>query len=184
MLDRSSRRDRFVSSPIILPRTAEGRATIHAILPRKTMLSRKLSGKNFSEQVLVANVDVVFVVTAMNQDFNLRRIERYLAVVWESGARPVVLINKADLRPDAESFVTAVERVSPGVMAHSISALTGEGIRNLRSYLQKGQTAAFVGSSGVGKSSIINALTGSDSQHVQPIRLSDDRGKHATTADK
>lgn len=167
---------------VIEPRAGERWATIHAILPRKTLLSRKIAGKTVAEQILVANVDVVFVVTSINQDFNLRRIERYLAVVWDSGARPVILLNKADLSSDVESFVADLQSVSPGVPMHSLSALTGQGMQQLGRYLRTGQTAVLIGSSGVGKSTIINALTGLELQRVGPVRLSDDRGKHVTTS--
>jgi ribosome biogenesis GTPase len=166
----------------IATRPSEGRATIVAILPRRTILSRKMAGRAVDEQILATNLDTVFIVTSLSQEFKLRRIERYLALVWESGALPVVLLNKADLCPDAGTVCAEVERVAPGASVYSLSAATGQGLESVRQYLDTGRTAAFIGSSGVGKSTIINALIGRSAQRVQAVRLSDDRGKHTTTS--
>ncbi len=166
----------------IEPRPQEGRATIAAILRRRTVLLRKAAGRAIGEQVLAANLDTVFVVASLNRELNLRRIERYLALVWESGARPVVALNKADLCSDPAAVVAEVERVVPGAAVHSMSAATGAGIEDVRRYLAPGQTAAFIGSSGVGKSTIINALNVETAQRVQPVREGDDRGRHTTTS--
>jgi ribosome biogenesis GTPase / thiamine phosphate phosphatase len=166
----------------ITTRPLEGRATIVAILPRRTILSRKMAGRAVDEQILATNLDTVFIVTSLSQEFKLRRIERYLALVWESGAQPVVLLNKADLCPDASTVCAEVERVAPGASVYSLSAATGQGLESVRQYLDTGRTAAFIGSSGVGKSTIINALLGRSAQRVQAVRLSDDRGKHTTTS--
>jgi ribosome biogenesis GTPase / thiamine phosphate phosphatase len=166
---------------LITPRFAEGRATIEAILPRKSLLKRKMAGKAFEEQVIVSNIDLVFIVTSLNQDLNPRRIERYLTIAWESGSTPVVLLNKADLLPDFLSAQESIESVAPGVDVHALSGLTGEGTPELMQYLSAGKTAAFIGSSGVGKSTIINALT-RGALAVQNIRESDDRGKHTTSS--
>ena len=164
------------------PLLAEERAVIHRVLERRTKLSRKMAGERTTEQILAANVDTVFLVASLNQEFNPRRIERYLTVIWESGARPVVVLNKADLcdRPDA--VLAEVESVAPGVPAHLTSAVGGDGLAALRRHLQQGETAVFVGSSGVGKSSLINCLLGQPSQIVQQIRHADGRGRHTTTS--
>jgi len=167
---------------VIAPRSAEARATIVTILPRRTVLSRKMAGRAVDAQILATNVDTVFVVTSLNQEFNLRRIERYLALVWESGAQPVVLLNKADLCPDSASVAAKVERTAPGAAVHAMSAAAGDGLEALSRYLDHGRTAAFIGSSGVGKSTIINALLGEGSQQTRPVRASDDRGRHTTTS--
>ena len=166
----------------IAPRPGEGRATIVAILPRRTVLSRKEAGRAAEAQILAANLDTVFVVTSLNQEFNLRRIERYLALVWESGAQPVVLLNKADLCIDPDAVCAEVERVAPGAPVHSLSAVSGQGLEVARKYLRVGRTAAFIGSSGVGKSTIVNALAGESVLRVQPVRSADDRGRHTTTS--
>ncbi len=163
-------------------RPAEARATIVTILPRRTVLSRKVPGRAVDKQILATNVDTVFVVASLNQEFNLRRIERYLALVWESGAQPVVLLNKADLCAGVASLAAKVERTAPGAAVHALSALTGDGLEAVSQFLEPGRTAAFIGSSGVGKSTIINALFGEGSQRVQPVRASDDRGRHTTTS--
>lgn len=166
----------------IAPRAEEGRARIECILPRKTKLSRKVAGRALNEQIVATNLDAVFVVSSLNRDLNPRRIERYLAVVWESGARPVVLLNKADLCADAGPFAAEIERVAPGIAVHVLSAVAGSGLADIRGYLGRGRTAAFIGSSGVGKSTIINALAGDASLRVQSVRESDDRGRHTTTS--
>ena len=167
---------------LITPRRSEGRATIETILPRKTVLARKTAGKAFRQQVIAANVETIFIVTSLNQDLNPRRIERYLAIAWESGSLPVVLLNKADLCPDAISFQESIERVAPAVPVHVLSGLTGKGTEQILLYLKIGKTAAFIGSSGVGKSTIINSLAGHEIQSVQDIRQSDDRGRHTTSS--
>ncbi len=166
----------------VVPRPAEARATIVTILPRRTILSRKIAGRAVDTQILATNVDTVLVVASLNQEFNLRRIERYLALAWESGAQPVVLLNKVDLCPDAPTVAAKVEPAAPGAVVHALSAITGDGLEALSHYLAPGRTAAFIGSSGVGKSSIINALLGEGSQRIQPVRASDDRGRHTTTS--
>jgi ribosome biogenesis GTPase / thiamine phosphate phosphatase len=166
----------------ITPRVSESRATIEAILPRKSVLSRKEAGKGLFKQVIAANLDFIFVVTSLNQDLNERRMERYLAIVWESGSQPVVLLNKADLCSNAEDLRDMVQNVAPSVPVLTLSALTGEGIAQLTKYLEGNRSAAFIGSSGVGKSTIINALVGNPIQRVHGIRKSDDRGRHTTTS--
>jgi ribosome biogenesis GTPase / thiamine phosphate phosphatase len=166
----------------ITPRPDEGRARIECILPRLTKLSRKIAGRELSEQIVATNLDTGFVVSALNREFNPRRIERYLALVWDSGARPVVLLNKADLCAEAAACAADVESISLGAPVHLLSALRGTGLEALRKYLTPGETIAFVGSSGVGKSTIIKALSGAESLRVQPVREDDDRGRHTTSS--
>ena len=164
--------------------TGESHARIKCILPRKTKLSRKLAGRELCEQIVAANLDTVFVVSSLNREFNLRRIERYLTLVWDSGATPIVLLNKADLCPeaDAQDSKSEVENIAPGIPVLLLSAYQGTGIGSVLSHISRGQTAACVGSSGVGKSTIINALSGAASLRVQPVREDDDRGRHTTTS--
>ncbi len=162
-------------------RPAEKKATLQAILPRKSKLSRKTSGHESDEQLLAANVDIVFVVTSLNKDFNARRLERYLAMVRDSGAAPVVLLSKADLAHDKEAIRRDVQAAAAGVPVHTISAITGLGLESLLPFLKKGKTVAIIGSSGVGKSTLINRLLGSHRQAVQDVREGDDRGRHTTT---
>ena len=162
--------------------TGEDQARIECILPRKTKLSRKVAGRELTEQIVAANVDMVFVVSSLNRELNLRRIERYLTLVWDSGATPVALLNKADLSADSNMQVGEVENIAPGVPVLLLSALQGTGIESVRSHISPGQTAAFVGSSGVGKSTIINALSGTACIPVQLVREDDDRGRHTTTS--
>lgn len=164
-------------------RLDEGRATIHAVLPRRSRFARKEAGRRTDEQVIAANVDTVFVVTSLNQDLNPRRVERYLAQVWESGATPVVVLNKADLCDPAQAAALAaeVEAAAIGVPLLPVSAATGAGFDELAPFLAPGHTIALLGSSGVGKSTIINRLLGRDAQAVRDIRGGDDRGRHTTT---
>jgi ribosome biogenesis GTPase / thiamine phosphate phosphatase len=164
------------------PLPAENKGLIHEVLPRQTKLSRQAAGQRAAvEQVLVANVDIVFVVMSLNADFNLRRTERYLGAIWESGAQPVVLLSKADLCRDRESAEESITVSAPLVNVHVLSAFTGEGLGALALYISPGKTVVLLGSSGVGKSTIINRLLGSEIQSTREIRSHDDRGRHATT---
>jgi ribosome biogenesis GTPase / thiamine phosphate phosphatase len=166
----------------LAPRPEEGRARIEYILPRRTKLSRKVAGRVQGEQIVATNLDVVFIVSSLNRELNLRRIERYLTLAWDSGARPVVLLNKVDLCIDADARAADVARVSLDVPVHLLSAREGTGLEPVRKYFAQGETAAFIGSSGVGKSSIINALAQGQALRVQPVRECDDRGRHTTTS--
>ena len=163
-------------------RDAEQRATIHRILDRRTKIVRKDAGSVVDEQVLAANVEIVFLVTSLNQDLNPRRIERYLALVRESGARPVVLLTKADLCEDVDNALAAIAQVAASVPVHVVSALTGSGLDALSLYLAPGQTSVLLGSSGVGKSTLVNRLLGEERQKVSDIRAQDDRGRHTTAS--
>lgn len=165
----------------IRPRLEEGRATIHHVLPRRSRFARKVAGMRSEEQIVGANIDTVFVVTSLNNDFNLRRIERYLTATWDSGASPVIVLSKADLCDDVDERLCEVERVAFGVPTHVVSVLQDETLDALDGYFGFGKTVAMLGSSGVGKSTLINRLAGSDIQKVREIRMSDDRGRHTTT---
>jgi ribosome biogenesis GTPase len=156
------------------------RCRIHAVLPRRTRVVRKAAGTNVRAQCLAANVDTVFVICGLDGDFNLRRIERYLALVWESGAAPVVVLNKADICADVAAAIMQGEEVAVGVPVHAISARGGE-LDALEPYLRPGQTIALLGSSGAGKSTIINRLLRSDVLRTQAVREHDSRGRHTTT---
>jgi ribosome biogenesis GTPase / thiamine phosphate phosphatase len=166
---------------VLRRRDGEDRATIHAILPRFSKFSRKMAGLTTEEQIVAANVDTVFLVMALNNDFNVRRLERYLVLAWESGANPVIVLTKADLCDDVENKLAEVEGVAFGLPVHVVSAHLQEGTEALAPYLGEGQTIALLGSSGVGKSTLVNALAGDVLQAVQDIRTGDDRGRHTTT---
>lgn len=154
---------------------------IIAVLPRRSCFSRKAAGNVTDEQVVAANVDVVFIVMGLDADFNLRRLERYLLLARESGAAPVILLTKTDLAPDLPSQLAAVAGLAAAVPVHALSPRRNEGLAQLAAYLQPGRTAALLGSSGVGKSTIINRLVGDDARRTREVRGSDSRGRHTTT---
>ena len=158
-----------------------GDSQIIATLPRKTLFSRREPGPVPRNQAVAANFDYVFIMQSLNLDFNPKRLERYLTLAWQSGATPVILLTKADLADDYWDFLTQVERVSAGVNTHVISAHTGYGLNRLNAYLQPGKTVVFLGSSGVGKSSLVNALAGEKVMEVNTIREDDSKGRHTTT---
>jgi ribosome biogenesis GTPase len=165
----------------IAARPDEGAATIHAVLPRRTKFSRKVALGASEEQVLAANVDTVFLLTSLNEDFNLRRLERYITMAWESGAQPVIVLTKTDLDPDYELRVREVEAIAFGVPVYAISNLTGAGLDLVRTHIVPGQTIALLGSSGVGKSTLVNTLAGEELLATQEIREDDGEGRHTTT---
>jgi len=165
---------------VALDRRDDDGAIIHAVLPRRTAIIRRDPGLRTAAQVLAANVDVGLVVTSLNRDFNLRRLERYLAVVWDSGAEPVVVLSKADLAEDVAGFRAAAEAVAPGVPVLAVSAVDGRGMADVHSWCAPRTTVVAIGSSGVGKSTLVNALAGRQLQPVSAIRLDDDRGRHTT----
>jgi ribosome biogenesis GTPase / thiamine phosphate phosphatase len=162
-------------------RISERAATIHGVVERRTKFSRKVAGFESDEQVLAANIDVVFIVTSLNADLNPRRLERYLTMAYENGAAPAIVLTKADLCDDPAPALEAVDRVALGAPVHVVSAVTGEGFDALRSHLQGDRTVALLGSSGVGKSTLINELAGEPVLEVQEIREDDERGRHTTT---
>jgi ribosome biogenesis GTPase len=170
-------------------RPGEDRATIFDLFPRQSKFSRKAvhsggmpdAGGRTEEQVLAANIDTVFLVSGLDNDFNVRRIERYLTIAWDSGAAPVIVLNKADLCDEIEERMAEVEEVAFGVPLHPISAIEKDGLDSLDEYLAPGKTSVFLGSSGVGKSTIINSLLGDDLLKTGPLRQSDQRGMHTTT---
>src|SRR5229473_1456185 len=157
-------------------------AVIREVLPRRTQFVRKSPGKQIEEQVIAANVDTALLVSALDGDFNPRRVERYLTQCWESGARPVIVLNKADTCEDAPEKAAEMERVALGASVSVVSAKTGEGFSELEKFLRPGHTLVLLGSSGVGKSTIANRLMGHTVQEVQPVRESDSKGRHTTTA--
>lgn len=154
---------------------------IERVLDRRTVFTRGAAGRQARSQVVAANVDLVFAVCGLDADFNPRRIERYLARVWASGARPMVVLNKADLCADAPARIAEVETHAPGVPIHVISALHGDGLAPLRACVAGGATVALVGSSGAGKSTLVNALLGDARMRTGEVRESDGRGRHVTS---
>lgn len=161
---------------------ADTTALIQEVLPRRSKFLRKSPGKRMEEQVIAANVDTALLVSALDGDFNPRRVERYLAQCWESGARPVIVLNKADVCKDTSGKTAEMERVALGTSVFAVSAKTGEGFTELEEILRPGQTLVLLGSSGVGKSTIANRLLGGAIQEVQPVREGDSRGRHTTTS--
>ena len=160
---------------------ADTTATIQEVLPRRSKFVRKSPGKKQEEQVIAANVDTALLVSALDGDFNPRRVERYLAQCWESGARPVIVLNKADACEGAREKAAEMGRVAVGTAVWVVSAKTGDGFGELEEFLKTGQTLVLLGSSGVGKSTIVNRLLGQTVQEVHPVRESDSRGRHTTT---
>lgn len=164
------------------PPGIEGDGVVHAVLPRKSVLVRKQVGRAGAAQPIAANVDVVLIATSANDDFSVGRLERYVALAWESGAQPVVLLTKLDLCTDAASYVERAEAACPGVPVVGVSAVSGAGLASLAPHLAPGRTAALVGSSGVGKSTLVNRLLGREEQRVLAIREHDATGVHTTTS--
>jgi ribosome biogenesis GTPase len=160
----------------------DGRALIQAILPRRSAFTRKAAGEAVEAQVVAANVDTVFLVSGLDGDFNLRRIERYVTTAWSSGARPVIVLNKTDLRPDLEVVMAETAGVAPGVPIVGASALDERGLEGLTPYLLQGRTLAFLGSSGVGKSTMINRLLGEERFRTAAVSdAAEGRGRHTTS---
>ena len=159
----------------------ENKAIIHELLPRKSRFGRKASGKKILEQVLASNVNLLFIVQSLDTNYNLRRLERYIAMAYEGNMEPVIVLNKSDLCTDLNEKLQEVENSFPHIKLIAVSAQTGSGINSIKELITEGKTCALVGSSGVGKSSIINCLLGYDRQKVNDVRLSDSKGKHTTT---
>jgi len=156
-------------------------ASVRAVLTRKTKFSRAAAGIEVKEQIVAANVNTVFLIQSLNKDFNMKRLERYLIAAWESGAIPVVILTKADCCDDVADKIATVYTAAPGVEIHAISCVTGEGIEEIRKYFISGKTVALLGSSGVGKSTLVNTLAGKELLETQEIREDDSRGRHTTT---
>jgi ribosome biogenesis GTPase len=167
---------------VVLSRDDSGTCKINAILQRKSKISRKDAGRATGEQVIATNIDAAFIMTSLNKDLNLRRLERYLAVVRQSNVDPVIVLNKSDICSDVDARTNDVLAIAPGVPVYAISATEGIGMKPLLQYLQDGKTVVLLGSSGVGKSTLINALEGVERQKVCEIREDDSRGRHTTTA--
>ena len=159
----------------------EARARIHGVLPRRSQFARKAAGLRTEPQVVAANVDTVFLVSALDGDFSPRRIERYLTAGFESGAQPVLVLNKTDCCDDLAARLVEVGEVAIGVPVHPVCAVSGDGIEALAAYLGAGATVSLIGSSGVGKSTLVNRLLGRAAQRTAAVREADDRGRHTTT---
>lgn len=166
---------------VLIQYNADGDSQIVGTLPRKTFFSRHDPTPGRGEQAVAANFDTVFVMTSLNKDFNPGRLERYLTLAWQSGATPVIVLTKADLTDDYDAQIETVQSIAVGVEIIAVSAVTGQGLDRLDAYLQPGKTAVFLGSSGVGKSSLVNALAGEKLMSVKEIREDDSRGRHTTT---
>ena len=156
-------------------------AAIQAVLPRRSAILRKAAGLTSQSQTLAANVDVAFVVSSLGPDLEPRRIERYLVTIWESGATPEIVLTKADRLDDSAALVASVEAVALGIPVHVVSALTGQGCDALRARLRPGTTAVLLGSSGVGKSTLVNRFAGHEAMAVSETRADDDEGRHTTS---
>ena len=159
----------------------EERAIIHHLFERKSLFKRKVAGGALEMQIVATNVDTVFLVMSLNDDFNIRRLERYLTAAWDSGAMPVIVLTKADLCDDPSRFVKEIEQIAFGVDILIVSAVDGEGLDQLKHYVSEGKTVALLGSSGAGKSTLVNALIGNDVMKTSDIREDDAKGRHTTT---
>lgn len=157
-------------------------ALIQSVLPRRSRFVRKMAGKQIAEQVIAANIDVALIVAALDGDFNVRRIERYIAQCWESGARPFVVLNKADVRAEPRELIAEIDGIGMGLPVALVSAKTGEGLDELVASFHKGQTIVLLGSSGVGKSTLVNRILQEERQATHAVRESDSRGRHTTTS--
>ncbi len=158
----------------------DGYGTIHQVLPRKSAFIRKAAGKVEEAQIVAANIDTVFVCMALTRDFNIKRLERYLAIAWDSGATPVVLLTQSDLSPDVSVQQAAAAKAALGVEVLVSSAVSGQGLEEILQWIQPGKTVAFIGSSGVGKSTLINRLLGEERMETLPVDK-DGKGRHSTT---
>lgn len=159
----------------------DDRAVIRGILKRKSKFSRKCAGNRIEEQIVAVNIDTIFITMSLNQNYNIRRLERYITMAWESGAAPVVLLTKSDLCQNVYDRLEETERVAIGIDVYSVSSITGLGINEIKRYIKPGKTVTFIGSSGVGKSTIINKLLGEERLCTKEISSFGDRGKHTTT---
>jgi ribosome biogenesis GTPase len=172
--------DWVVVAPVAATAAERGSGTITAILPRRTQVSRKTAWQAAEEQVLAANVDIAFLVASLNDDLNLRRLERYLILAWESGARPVILLTKSDLHPDPAAALADVRAIAGDVPVLAVSSRTGDGVDQVRELLGPGITAVLLGSSGVGKSTLVNTLADDDELLATQEIRDDGKGRHTT----
>ncbi|TDF97527.1 ribosome small subunit-dependent GTPase A [Paenibacillus piri] len=159
----------------------ERKAVIHRIFERKSKFSRQIAGTTTEEQIVATNVDRVFLIMALNLDFNVRRLERYLLMAYESGAAPEIVLTKKDLCDDVEARLREVEAISLGLPVYTVNSLAEDGVETLAATLRPGETIALLGSSGAGKSTLLNSLYGEQRQKTGGVREGDDRGKHTTT---
>jgi ribosome biogenesis GTPase / thiamine phosphate phosphatase len=166
---------------VLLHQPETGSSTIVDILPRKSVFARGSSTKEGTDQIIAANIDIVFIVTAAGHDLNARRTERYLAIAHASGAKPVIVINKSDLTDDPALLTDEISPVAPGIPVIPVSAKSGDGFARLEPFLCPGTTIALIGSSGVGKSTLINRLLDQPLQEIAVIRNYDGKGRHTTT---
>lgn len=159
----------------------ESESIIREILPRKSVFVRKAAGPENKSQTVAANFDYVFIVTSLNYDFNISRLDRYMSIAWDSGGIPVIILSKADLIEDSSGITDQIEANHPGVKYHMTSNVSGEGMDDISKYFTEGKTAVFLGSSGVGKSSLLNYLSGEKLMDVKDLRSDMDKGRHTTT---
>ena len=162
-------------------RPSDERGTIVAVLPRRSRFSRRVAGNTTDEQVVAANVNVTFIVMGLDRDYSARRLERYLLMARESGAAPVVLLTKPDIGEDVEGRVAEAQAIAADAPVHVLNPKAGEGLEQVLHYLTRGRTGALLGSSGVGKTTLINRLLGSETRRTREVRASDSRGRHTTT---
>jgi ribosome biogenesis GTPase len=165
----------------ITKQPGEQRVVIHGVLKRKSKFSRKAAGTGIEEQIVATNIDRVFIVMALNRDFNIRRLERYLLLAYESGASPEIVLTKMDLCDDVAARQSEVETVAFGVQIYTVNSLADDGVESILHTLVPGETIALLGSSGAGKSTLLNSLYGEERQKTAAAREGDDRGKHTTT---
>jgi ribosome biogenesis GTPase len=181
LLKTTSEADRPATGDWVAGEARDGQFVVQHLLPRTTAFIRKASGPRGGAQVVAANADVAFLVASLNSDLNLRRLERYLATTYESGAQPVIVLTKADLAQDIDETVAEVEAIAFGAPVLAISSKTGQGLDALMAHLPPGRTAVLLGSSGAGKSTLLNALAGEEKMDTGAIREADERGRHTTT---
>ena len=165
---------------VLVMRNSHGDDIIYKVLERKSKFSR-MDTWNSKEQVVATNFDYVFIITSLNHDFNIKKMERYLASAWQSGGTPIIILTKSDLCHDYSVYEEQLEDVAIGVPIFAVSSLTGEGLAELENYIKPSSTIVFLGSSGVGKSSLVNAIAGEDIMKVNDIRDDDSKGRHTTT---